>query len=113
LSPDKLRDSALRSKVDTLQGEDGKSTPFCLSASTDRSEVIDEFEKLLIKATTSFNTQRHKGVSLRLHLHLPFVIFEFCAMVVCCAWDCGSFFASVFVTWVRGANVCNNYVLVW
>jgi hypothetical protein len=99
--------------VNTLEGEDGKRTPFGLSAPTYRGEVIDEFEELLIEATACLNTERHESVSLRLYFMLPFVIFEFSAMVVCCTWDCGGFFASVFVAGICGANVCNNYVLVW
>jgi hypothetical protein len=113
LSSDELCDTTLRSKVNALQGEDGKGTSFSFSASAYTSEVIDEFEKLLIEAAAGFDTKRHKSVSLRLHFLLPFVIFEFGAMIVCCSWDCGSFFASIFVTWVRGTDVRDNYVLVW
>ena len=83
------------------------------SAPAYRGEVIDEFEELLIEATACLNTERHGSVSLRLYFMLPFVIFEFGAMAICCSWDCGSLFASVFVAWVRGADVCNDYVLVW
>jgi hypothetical protein len=99
--------------VNTLQGEDGKSTPFSRSASTYRGEVIDEFEELLIEATASLDTERHESVSLRLHFFLPFVIFEFGAVVVCCTRDCGSFLASIFVARVRGTNIRDNYILVW
>lgn len=60
------------------------------------------------------NAKRCEGASLRLYLPLlPFVNFEFCAMAICCTWDCGSRFASAFVAWVCGANVRNNDVVVW
>jgi hypothetical protein len=96
-----------------LKGEGGKGTLFGLSAPAYRGEVVDEFEELLIEATTGLDAERHGSVSLRLHFTLPFVIFEFSAMVVCCTWDCGGFFASVFVAGICGTNICNNYVLVW
>jgi hypothetical protein len=99
--------------VNTLEGKDGKRTPFGLSASAYRGEVTDEFEELLIEATACLNTERHESVSLRLYFMLPFDIFEFSAMVVCCTWDCGGFFASVFVAGIRRTNVCKNYVLEW
>ena len=99
--------------MNALQGKNGEGTPFGLSASGYRSKVINEFEKLLIEATASLNAERHGGVAVRLFFMLPFVIFEFSAMVVCCTWDCGGFFASVFVAGICGTNICNNYVLVW
>jgi len=113
LGPDELCDSALRSKVNTLQSKNGESTPFGFSASAYRSEIIDKFEKLLIETTTGFDTKCHKGVSLGLDLLLPFVVFEFGAVVICCTWDCSSFSATFSVTGIRGANIRNNYVLVW